>query len=398
MTLLRKQQRNQATMIGSKIDNSRKEDFKKTQSFEIQNLVQSGEQTRSNHLHYYRNSLVQCLGSSYASRNVRFSVVAFFVGCLVVFNFTNHKSSTSSPLMGNIDYNDPNSFLESSFCNVDGTCNEAPDKPSPRTVYSARTKEQYEKWLAFHDKLKKRAESYAEKRKSLHSNHSTDTLKPPLILLGDSITESWDGTSMGTLTDRAKGIPEVLQSTLALQTDPLVLGIGGDQTQHLLYRLIDGELVSDIANDTSSMFVVLIGTNNLGAGELPGPTAKGIHAVVEYLLKNTKGTVVLFTLLPRGDAKKRLQKLCPPRCNSRGLPFTSFLPPIKTVNKQILNWKQKEYAHESRFHVLECGDEFLASNDDTSVDDDVKSSLMPDLLHPNAVGSKILSKCILSLY
>ena len=114
------------------------------------------------------------------------------------------------------------------FCDASGKCGEKPDIPSPRTVFSARSKEQAGVWWQAHATLNRSAEEYVTRRQRV----APDTL-PPLILLGDSITESWIGTDMGTQKDRAKGVPAVLTDFFQQDYDPLVLAIGGDQTQHV---------------------------------------------------------------------------------------------------------------------------------------------------------------------
>ena len=86
-------------------------------------------------------------------------------------------------------------------------------------------------WCKLHEKLVK----------------SAATWRPPagggLALLGDSITESWRGTEFGRRVPRAHGVPRVLRETLGTRwPEPLVLGIAGDQTQHLLWRIENGEL------------------------------------------------------------------------------------------------------------------------------------------------------------
>jgi hypothetical protein len=118
-----------------------------------------------------------------------------------------------------------------------------------------------------------------------------DTIPHAFISLGNSITESWLGTgrSGAPTNPHTDGIPqEVLVQDEQLvrkgNLDPLILAVSGDQTQHLLYRLHNGHLQSTYTtDDPSAVFVVMIGTNNLGAGELPGPAADRVLAVVEYL-------------------------------------------------------------------------------------------------------------------
>jgi lysophospholipase L1-like esterase len=281
------------------------------------------------------------------------------------------------------------------FCDVDGTCHEKPDRPSPRTVYSARSEEQYEMWWKLHEQLNVSALAYATRREQ-QGRDGLLTKARPLILLGDSITESWLGTNMGVPTERAIGVPEVLQELLAApgasSFDPLVLAIAGDQTQHLLYRLQNGQLLPQYALDPSAIFVVLIGTNNIGAGELPGPTAKGVITVADYILSNTKGLLLLLQLIPRGDSF-RLERICPPRCNSVGEPFRSFLPAIDKLNKAIQEDSRQltEKFGSDRLRLFDCGLSFYV-HDSTA---EVEESLMPDLLHPNAAGHTILGNCIM---
>ena len=268
------------------------------------------------------------------------------------------------------------------FCEKDGTCHEKPDKPSPRTVYSAFSKEQYEKWWSFNTLLNVTCEEYNQKRKQNNDN------KQALVLLGDSITEAWRGTGYGQERHRADGVPQVLSDKFAKDFDPIVLGISGDQTQHLLYRIQNGQLPSK--DEESAIYVVMIGTNNLGSGELPGPVAKGILAVADCILNNTKGQLLLFEVLPRGDGSKSLPKLCPPRCSSSGKPFKSFIPAVEKVNEDINEGVEDlKQTYSDRIGMIQCNSNFIDG------ESEVKEIIMPDLLHPNAAGHSFLADCIL---
>jgi len=286
-------------------------------------------------------------------------------------------------------------YASTPFCDADGTCHEKPDKSSPRTIYSAKSEEQYNLWWKVHAELNNTAQLYAERRE--REAREGGTSARPLILLGDSITESWLGTGLGIPADRANGVPEVLDNFLSqspgTHLDPLILAIGGDQTQHLLYRLQHGQLLPAYANDPSAIFVVLIGTNNIGSGELPEPVAKGILAVADYILTNSKGYLLLLQNLPRGDGF-RLAWICPPRCNAAGKPFKSFLPAIKKLNQAVqVGVNQLAERHGSRrLGLQDCGAVFYADSDAAEVD----KSLMPDLLHPNAAGHQLLGTCFMS--
>uniref|UniRef100_A0A7S2XX19 SGNH hydrolase-type esterase domain-containing protein n=1 Tax=Fibrocapsa japonica TaxID=94617 RepID=A0A7S2XX19_9STRA len=227
------------------------------------------------------------------------------------------------------------------------------------------------------------------KRKNNADSHNLRSL----VLLGDSITEHWLGTGLGYESKKAIGIPEVLEDKFQSSFDPVVLAISGDQTQHLLYRMMNGQLPS--VNDEDAIFVVMIGTNNLGSGELPGPSAKGVLAVADYILSNTKGVLLLFQVLPRGDGFRILPMICPPRCSSTGEPFKSFIPAVNKLNEAVKNRVEglRELYGKNRLVLMDCGSNFIEKiKNDSS---EVNIALMPDLLHPNAEGHEILADCIL---
>lgn len=309
------------------------------------------------------------------------------------------------------------------FCSADGVCHENPDEASPRTIYSAWNKNQYDLWFQYYGELKELVNVYAEKRQKLYDGaegHANARRTRPLILLGDSITEAWSGTGLGIRKARAEGVPEVLERTLtssSLRLDPIVLGVSGDQTQHLLHRLerdhmraaqlhkssTEGKTM--VRYDPSTIFVAMIGTNNLGSGELPGPTAKGILAVVDYILTETAEAgchVMLFGVLPRGDGPRVLPTLCPPRCSDveERVPFSSFMPAVVKTNEAVAEGiRELSKTHPGRIAQVDCGAEFLNEHFDkekTKGEDnyEVKKELMPDLLHPNAMGHEKLAQCI----
>ena len=126
----------------------------------------------------------------------------------------------------------------------------------------------------------------------------------PLILLVDSITESYLGSSYGEPQDRFADVPAVLKTEYA-NFEPLVLGISGDQTQHLLWRLMNGGILPEYASDPNAVFVVLIGTNNIGSGEEPGAVNQALRTLAQYLLEEVKGRIIFVELLSRGDVFHR---------------------------------------------------------------------------------------------
>ena len=184
---------------------------------------------------------------------------------------------------------------------------------------------------------------------------SFDVGNPDVVFLGDSITESFRGTSIGAASERAEGIPGVFSSVMGGRS-AWVSGISGDQTQHLMYRMREG---STLPQD--SVYVVNIGTNNLGAGMTVEDTFQGIKALVNSL----KDRMVLVSgLLPRGD------------CVDKGCFGT--MDKIAAVNQRL----KDEYGGK----FVECGYVFVKNSALTEAEWVVESKIMPDLLHPGAEG------------
>ena len=106
---------------------------------------------------------------------------------------------------------------------------ESADAPSPRTSYSVHNPHEMKQWSATHARLVADAQSYVP------------AVATRLVCFGDSITESWRGTAYGRAMPRAQGVPAVLNATFG-RWSPLALGIAADCTQHLLWRMMNGEV------------------------------------------------------------------------------------------------------------------------------------------------------------
>lgn len=201
---------------------------------------------------------------------------------------------------------------------------------SPRTAWSSKRAGQIGRWYDWQQQLAAEAAAYEPS--------SPYDARARLVLLGDSITEAWRGTSYGEPRQASAEVPQVLRETLAKRWPaPLVLAISGDQTQHLLWRLSHGEIAPALASDSRVLVVLLIGTNNLSYGHPPEEVADGIMAVAQRLLNATRGRLLVNTLFPRGDGARILPGLCPPRCAKNGKPLRSFKPFIDRVNALLGN-------------------------------------------------------------
>ena len=105
-----------------------------------------------------------------------------------------------------------------------------------------------------------------------------------VIFLGDSITQGWEGQ---------KAWAEHFASF-----KPVNLGISGDQTGHVLWRITEGK---ELANLNPKAAVIMIGTNNTG-GHSAEQIAGGIKAIVDELKKQKPEIkILLLGVFPRGN-------------------------------------------------------------------------------------------------
>ena len=113
-----------------------------------------------------------------------------------------------------------------------------------------------------------------------------DLKKVKVVFIGDSITSDWAGWHGKDVWKSHFGDPD----------GPLYglnLGVGGDRTQHLLYRIrgkADGGMGHLDPEDLSPKVIVLmIGINNTCGGGTNADIAEGIMAVTRALLTKKPG-------------------------------------------------------------------------------------------------------------
>ncbi len=164
-----------------------------------------------------------------------------------------------------------------------------------------------------------------------------------LLFLGDSITDFWPRTG------------EVSWLKFAPH-QPADFGISGDRTQHVLWRIKNGEL--DGINPKAT--VIMIGTNNVGS-DAPEATAEGVKQIVETVRQKLPQTkILLLGIFPRGmKASDQRQK------NEAVNAIISKLGDNKTVFYQ------------------DIGSVFLDAQGE------IPKDVMPDLLHPSAKGYEL---------
>lgn len=177
-----------------------------------------------------------------------------------------------------------------------------------------------------------------------------------LVFIGDSITDAWRGGEQNKIYKERWG-----------QYNPLNLGISGDKTEHVLWRLEHGEL-DDLAESAKGV-VIMIGTNNLGNPPKASPedTAKGVVCIVKAVReKLPHAKILLLAVFPRGMAA--------------GDPYRAQ---IRTVNDTIARLDDGQHVR-----YLDIGQKFLTD------DGTLPKNIMPDALHPNARGYQIWADAI----
>jgi lysophospholipase L1-like esterase len=104
------------------------------------------------------------------------------------------------------------------------------------------------------------------------------------LFFGDSIVEYWDRDAW-----REKLAPRGV----------LNAGVSGDRTDHLRWRLANG----DLAGPKPGRVIVLIGTNDLGYGRSPAEAADGVRDILLTLRRRLPDTrILLLALLPRAGS------------------------------------------------------------------------------------------------
>ena len=167
-----------------------------------------------------------------------------------------------------------------------------------------------------------------------------------LLFLGDSITEGW-----------SQGIWDQHFAAYGAAN----FGIGGDQTQNLLWRLRNGS-----ADELDPELVVLmIGVNNLFlGGDAPEDVYFGVEAVIEEIQQRFDGAeILLLGLLPVGEKAGSEERLR-----------------VADTNRLLAGLAEMDGVT-----FTDIGAAFLAA------DGTISSEIMSDFLHPSEKGYSVFA-------
>ena len=196
-----------------------------------------------------------------------------------------------------------------------------------------------------------------EKRNEIVENGGAEY---DIVMVGDSITHRWE---------REGGEGRELFAKLKETYRVLNLGYGGDQTQHVIWRMENGELEGYKAK----LFTLMIGTNNSHHDKHSPPegVAAGIKRIIDIIReKHPESKIVLMPIFPcRATADD----------------------PIRVKNEKI-NALIKPYADGETVLWLDFNDKFF------NAEGKLTKEVMNDLLHPNEKGYQIWLDAILPTF
>ena len=173
-----------------------------------------------------------------------------------------------------------------------------------------------------------------------------------LLFLGDSITERWTSAQ-----DVWKAHYE--------KYNPANFGISGDATQHILWRIQNGEL----DNIHPKVLVLMIGTNNT-KGNSADEIAAADKLIVQKIREKLPDTkILLLAIFPRGPQKAH---------NGTVDDGVERMQKIHAINAELA---KMDNGNTIRF--LDIGNQFLDANGKIPAD------VMPDQLHPSPKGYDI---------
>jgi lysophospholipase L1-like esterase len=168
-----------------------------------------------------------------------------------------------------------------------------------------------------------------------------------IVFIGDSITQGWEGNGPKKVWDKYYGGRKVLN-----------FGVGGDRTQHVLWRFEHGQL----DGLKPKVAVLMIGTNNSNKDDnTESEILEGVTAIVQQIrtrLPQTK--IIVLGIFPRGST------------------FSAQRGKILQVNQALA-----KLADGQMIHYIDFGSQLIQP------DGSISKSTMADYLHLTEAGYEI---------
>lgn len=177
-----------------------------------------------------------------------------------------------------------------------------------------------------------------------------------VVFVGDSIIEYWE-----------RQCPRSWARWLTDGLKVLNLGFAGDHTEHVMWRIAEGELDGYSAKS----IVLMIGVNNANTAmrrEVPADIVVGVRAVLDAIrAKQPQAHVVLCAILPcEIGTDGRVRRDC------------------EVVNREI-----RKFCDNRRVVWCDLSQMFMTA------DGRLSRRLLPDLLHPSAEGYDLIASALM---
>lgn len=183
-----------------------------------------------------------------------------------------------------------------------------------------------------------------------------------LLMIGDSITHRWENAGK-EIWEKYYGSRHAVN-----------LGYSGDRTEHVLWRLQNGEIEAI----SPKLAVLMIGTNNSGGDQYTSEQiAEGIKAIVCTLrtkLPETK--VLILAIFPRGNAAQKENK-------EHNAAYNEQWAKNDKANQMVAT-----LADGKMIFFLDINKAFLNEQGELT------REAMPDLLHPGEKGYQLWAEAM----
>jgi beta-glucosidase len=190
-------------------------------------------------------------------------------------------------------------------------------------------------------------EEWLERHRSM--NRRVEEGRVGLLWIGDSIVQNWENQGKSTWDKYYAG------------REAVNLGISGDRTEHVLWRLQHGNL----EGGSPQLAIVMIGQNN-GGHNSAHEIAQGVTAIVESIRNKLPDTKILLL----------------------GIFFRGEKPNEEQITLAAANEELSRLDDGVHIHYMNINRIFLRP------DGTIPGSLMPDFEHPSAEGHRIWAEAI----